>query len=65
VANGVAYFGSYDGSVHALEAATGHQLWSSPVSGEFTTPAVADGVVYAGSADHALYAFALSPGSRP
>jgi outer membrane protein assembly factor BamB len=36
-------------------------LWVSPPTGDavYSSPAVADGVVYAGSLDHKLYAFHL------
>jgi outer membrane protein assembly factor BamB len=46
VANGVVYAGSFDGSLYALNAATGTKLWSFatglPVD---SSPAVANGVV--------------------
>jgi outer membrane protein assembly factor BamB len=52
VANGVVYFGSYDGNVYALDASTGAKLWSyGPIGGggPSSSPAVANGVVYIGS----------------
>jgi outer membrane protein assembly factor BamB len=33
VAGGVAYVGSLDGNVYALDAATGHKLWSYTTGG--------------------------------
>ncbi len=62
VANGVVYVCSAgNNSVYALDAATGRPLWASPPANNqiFTTPAVADGVVYIASEDGALYAFYL------
>jgi eukaryotic-like serine/threonine-protein kinase len=63
VANGVVYVGSEGGSVYALSAATGAQLWSFPTgSAVLSSPAVANGVVYAGSNDGNVYAFDLAGG---
>ncbi len=33
VAGGVAYFGDWKGQVHAVEASTGHPLWTTPLGG--------------------------------
>jgi outer membrane protein assembly factor BamB len=48
VVDGIAYFGSAVGSVFALDAATGEQLWSAPISASnaASSPAVANGMVY-------------------
>jgi outer membrane protein assembly factor BamB len=61
VAHGLVYIGSGKGGLAALDAATGRPLWASPPANNqiFTTPAVADGVVYIASEDGALYAFYL------
>ena len=74
VANGVVYLGAGYGNGGWLYAfsATGttncsgtpktcNPLWISPTFGDdvISSPAVANGVVYAGSLDHKLYAFAL------
>jgi outer membrane protein assembly factor BamB len=68
VANGVVYVGSQDGKVYALDAAGSTNcsgtptscspLWTADTGGgaEFSSPAVANGVVYAGSGNN-LYAF--------
>jgi len=45
VANGVVYIGSDNYNVYALNADTGALLWSLPAE-VFTSPAVADGLVY-------------------
>jgi len=51
VVDGIAYFGSAVGRVFAIDAATGEQLWSAPISADnsASSPAVANGVVYIGS----------------
>ena len=60
MANGVVYMASNDGSVFALDARTGGELWrrfiGDPVG---SSPTVADGVVYIGSEDNYVYAFSL------
>jgi glucose dehydrogenase len=50
VANGVVYFDSFDGNVYALNARTGHKLWSyyEGGTGQGSSPAVLNGVVYVG-----------------
>lgn len=50
LSNGVIHVMSKSGSLIAIDATTGIQLWSAPVTGYVTrvSPAVADGVVYAG-----------------
>lgn len=53
IVDGRAYVGGLDGRLHALDAATGQRLWAKPDSAltgdwTFTSPAVADGVVYLG-----------------
>jgi outer membrane protein assembly factor BamB len=61
VANGVVYVGKPD-TFHALDARTGAELWSYATGDTINVAAsVADGVVYVGSFDHKLYAFALPP----
>ena len=70
VANGVVLVDLGDRQLHAYDAAgttgcigtprTCRPLWSSGETG-FGPAIIANGVVYAGSADHALHAFGLSP----
>jgi outer membrane protein assembly factor BamB len=64
VANGVVYVG-YDHNVYALNANTGHKLWSYATRyGEVdSSPAVANGVVYVASGGH-VYALNASTGAK-
>jgi hypothetical protein len=65
VADGVVYFGSGDGNIHALNAGTGAQLWQFATEDSlYSSPAVANGVVYVGSANHNLYALNASTGAK-
>ena len=65
VANGVAYVGSTDGNVYALNATTGANLWSYTTGGNVeSSPAVANGVVYVGSNDNNLYALNATTGAK-
>ena len=77
VANGVVYVGSYDGKLYAFDAAGGAAncagtapnrtctpLWTATVgpNGVYSSPAVANGVVYIGSQNAKLYAFDAAGG---
>jgi outer membrane protein assembly factor BamB len=66
VANGVVYVGSQDGNLYAFNAATGQTLWSAATSGPiYSSPTVANGVVYIGSSPIYLlnfYAFNAATG---
>ncbi len=50
IANGIVYVTSKAGMLHAVEAATGKELWTHDVTSYVTraTPAIVDGVVYVG-----------------
>jgi serine/threonine protein kinase len=63
VAGGTVYFVNKDGTVYALDAATGQVRWSHPISFGLavSSTAVAGGTVYVGSDDGKLYA--LNAGS--
>ncbi len=63
MANGVVYVGSGD-NIYALNATTGTLLWSY-TTGDwvFSSPAVANGVVYVGSRDGNVYALNASTGT--
>ena len=64
VANGVAYMGSEDGNINALDAATGAFKWSFATDSDISsTPAVANGIVYVGSFDSNVYALDASTGA--
>jgi eukaryotic-like serine/threonine-protein kinase len=57
IADGRVYFGSGDGNLYALDAASGELRWKF-ATGDVVhaSPAYADGVVYVGSFDSRLYA---------
>ncbi|MBZ0272832.1 PQQ-binding-like beta-propeller repeat protein [bacterium] len=52
------YAGSFDGHLHAIDAASGKRLWKHPARDHlYASPSVgADGTIYAGSADGSMYA---------
>ena len=61
MANGIVYFGADfpDGTLYALDAGTGALVWSASVGQGvyFSSPAVANGIVYFGGEGSYLYAF--------
>lgn len=64
VVNGVAYIGSFDGNVYALNASTGAQLWKYTTDGASgASPAVANGLVYAASQGKTLFALNAATGA--
>jgi outer membrane protein assembly factor BamB len=64
IVDGVVYFGSNDGNLHALDAYTGEGIWNFTAgNGIQSSPAVVDGIVYAGSWDHNVYAVDADDGS--
>ena len=63
VARGKVYFGSGDGNVYAVDAATGVLQWKFPTGDVVhASPAVVDGMVYIGSWDSRLYALDAETG---
>ena len=63
VANGLVYVASTeDGVVHALDASTGTSLWSAVTTNTFmfSSPSVVNGMLFVGSDDGKLRAFALN-----
>jgi len=61
---GTIYFGSDDGNVYAVEAATGRQLWKRATKGPVpSTPAVSGNRVYVTSYDGHLYALDAKTGA--
>ena len=64
VVDGVVYFGSTDGKVYAVAAATGTLRWAFQTEARVTSsPAVADGIVYVGSYDGSFYAIDAAAGT--
>jgi outer membrane protein assembly factor BamB len=65
VVNGVVYFGSGDGRVYALDAATGALKWKF-ATGDVVhaSPAIADGTVYIGSWDSYFFALDAATGKE-
>ena len=60
LANGVVYFATV-ANLSPLDATTGAPIWTYPES-SYSTPAVANGVVYSGSTDGNLYALNAGTG---
>ena len=59
------YFGSSDGNVYALDAATGDIKWEFPTEDKiWSSPIIEDGVLYVGSFDKKLYALDAATGSK-
>ncbi|HXK62468.1 MAG TPA: PQQ-binding-like beta-propeller repeat protein [Acidobacteriota bacterium] len=65
VVGGVAYFGCFDKTIHAVNIATGTRKWQTLQAGAGfdTNPLVINGTVYAGNRDGYFYAFNADNGS--
>ncbi|TVL91456.1 PQQ-binding-like beta-propeller repeat protein [Streptomyces sp. SAJ15] len=64
-AGGVVYASSKDGSLYALDAASGDIRWQFTTgNGVYSSATVTGGVVYIGSADYALYAVNAATGKE-
>src|SRR5581483_2275890 len=63
--NGAVYFGSGDGNVYALDAATGALKWKF-ATGDVVhaSPAIADGMLFIGSWDASFYALDAATGAE-
>ena len=63
--DGALYFGSNDGVVHAVEAASGSQRWSRAIGGSVTSSPSVDlqGDVYVGATDGKVYALKPADGA--
>ena len=62
VAQGVAYFGDWQGALWAVDAGSGREVWKTQLGGTFIgSPAVADSFVYAASGK-TLYALDVKTG---
>ena len=65
VAQGAVYFGSGDGHVYAIDAATGEQRWKFKTGDVVhSSPAFADGVLFFGSWDSYFYAVDAATGKE-
>ena len=65
ISNGVVYFGSGDGNVYALDAATGALKWKFQTGDVVhASPAIADGLVLIGSWDTYFYALDAETGAE-
>jgi len=63
LANGDVFFGSGDGNVYALDAASGALKWKFKTGNVVhSSPAVSGGMLYVGSWDHYLYALDAATG---
>ncbi len=63
--NGAVYFGSGDGSVYALDAASGQLRWKFQTADVVhASPAIADGTLFIGSWDSYFYALDAATGSE-
>jgi len=65
VANGILYVAAL-GTLYAFDAATGTQKWSVLIgvgAGSYSSPVIANGVVYVGSYDGNLYAYDANSGA--
>ncbi len=59
------YFGTADGTVYALNAATGDWRWDARIDGEiWSTPVIDGDSLYVGTLDKKLYALDITNGSK-
>ena len=64
-ANGRLYYGSTNGTVYALDAATGALVWDFTTGDKiWATPVIENGVVYVGSFDNKFYALSADNGAE-
>ena len=62
--HGAVYFGSGDGNIDAIDAATGRQRWSYRTGDVVhASPAIADGALFIGSWDSYFYALDAATGA--
>jgi eukaryotic-like serine/threonine-protein kinase len=65
ISNGTVYFGSGDGNIYAVDAATGALKWKVQTGDVVhSSPAIVDGTLYIGSWDTYLYALEASSGKE-
>jgi len=64
IVDGTVYFGSADGKIYAVDAASGSEKWEHQTeSFVLSSPTVIDGVVYIGSNDGRMFALDASTGN--
>lgn len=63
IVNGAIFIGGSP-TLYALNANTGKEKWEFTTDGEISSPAVANGIVYAGSMDNNLYALDAETGKE-
>jgi outer membrane protein assembly factor BamB len=65
VVDGVAYFGSNDGRLYAVDATKGNKIWSYQTDNRVESSCtVSNGVVYFGSSDYNVYALDAATGGK-
>jgi outer membrane protein assembly factor BamB len=64
VADGIAYAGSRDGTLYALDAISGQERWRTQFPGWIYSPAFIDGTLATGGQDATLWAIDASNGER-
>lgn len=65
VADGTAYFGAFDQKMHAVNARTGEQEWTSEAGGILqSTPTILNGTVYSAAYDGEIYAWDAETGDE-
>lgn len=66
VAKGVAYFGDFDGTMHAVRVADGSLVWKQPIEGAgFSSPAAVDGnALYAPDVEGVVRCLAIADGAE-
>jgi outer membrane protein assembly factor BamB len=65
IANGIVFMGSYgypNGSVYALNMSTGNKIWNYTIGATYSSPVVADGMVFIPSNVGKLYALNMFTG---
>jgi outer membrane protein assembly factor BamB len=66
VAKGVAYFGDFDGTMHAVRVADGSLVWKQPIKGAgFSSPSAVDGdALYAPDVEGVVRCLAIADGAE-
>jgi len=66
IADGMIYFGGFDGNLYAVDRQTGQERWRFETGDSVFAfpPTIADGVIYFGSFDYNLYAVDIETGQE-